>query len=511
MAQFDYTSRDYLSIRQDLLSRASDLIPEWTSRSPSDFSVMLVDLWAYMGDILHYYIDRAAAETYLGTATKTESVLAIANLLDYRPFFQTSAEGTVTFYATDPNHSGTLTIPKNTGLYAPAFGDLPEVYYTTTQSASMGPSVTSVSVLVGEGKYVNEELPVNTITFAANSTGTPSQRFNLRNTGAVASSVAVYVYEGPLSGSPAAATAVEYAYTSDLATSDSQSKVYTIEVTSDGVMQIVFGNDVNGKVPNVGAKVTVSYRHGVGSLGNVDSGRITTFDSSNTVAGVYIGESSATTGGIDFESIDSIKENIPKMFRTQDRAVSKQDFKDLALRVPQVAKATCTVSGTNVMVHAIPYVVDYSAYTGASVTVDSLLQDGIVSYFEPRTLLGASVGAASAVALKPVNITVTVYVQPQYVAQWVKEEVISAIDDLFSFENVSFGQTLSIGTIYRTIQSIEGVDYVVFPSSDPPLNDGVFSFTSSGVSTTLTAGEAELLRKGTVTVYTEGGVTGILV
>ena len=111
MSQFDYTSRDYLSIRQDLLSRAADLIPEWTSRAPSDFGVMLVDLWSYTGDILHYYIDKAAAETYLGTATRTESVLAIANLLDYRPLFQTAAEGTVVVGATNSNHSDTIVIP----------------------------------------------------------------------------------------------------------------------------------------------------------------------------------------------------------------------------------------------------------------------------------------------------------------------------------------------------------------------------------------------------------------
>lgn len=509
MAQFDYTSRDYLSIRQDLLSRASDLIPEWTSRSSSDFGVLLVDLWAYMGDVLHYYIDRAAKEMYLGTATKLESVLAIANLLDYRPFFQTAAEGSVTFNATNANHANTIVIPENTGLYAPSVGELPEVYYTTTESASMGPSVSSITVLVGEGKYVDEEEPVNTATFESVSNGAPLQRFNLRNTGAIAYSVIVNVYEGPVSGSEA--TAVEYAYTSDLSTADSASKVYTLEVASDGVMQVIFGNGVNGKVPTAGAKVTVSYRYGIGGAGNIEENRISAFDANNVVNGVTIGYSSATTGGVDTESIESIKENIPLMFRTQDRAVSKQDFKDLALRVPQVAKATCTVTGTNVMIHAIPYVTDYTSYTGASVTVSSLLQDGIIEYFEPRKMLGASVGAAGAVALKPVNITATVYVQSNYVAQWVKDGIIAELNKLFEFETVSFGQTLSIGAIYRAIQSVEGVDYVLFPTSDPPLNDGVFSFTSSGINNKLVAGDAELLKKGTFTIYTQGGITGTLV
>ena len=110
MPSFDYTSRDYLSIRQDLFDRASAFVPEWTARNPSDFGVLMVDLMAYVGDILHYYVDRAAAETYLNTATQKSSVLAIANLLDYRPLFQTSSEGTVTLTATDSIHAGVIRI-----------------------------------------------------------------------------------------------------------------------------------------------------------------------------------------------------------------------------------------------------------------------------------------------------------------------------------------------------------------------------------------------------------------
>ena len=63
MAAFDYTSRDYNSIRADLLARASEVLPEWTSRDSSDFGILFVDLVAYMGDIFHYYLDEAAKES----------------------------------------------------------------------------------------------------------------------------------------------------------------------------------------------------------------------------------------------------------------------------------------------------------------------------------------------------------------------------------------------------------------------------------------------------------------
>ena len=92
---FDFASRDYSNIRRDLLARAERTVPEWTDRDPSDFSMVLVDMWAYMGDILHYYIDRAAGESFLDTATQKESVLALANLFDYKPRNRTAARATV--------------------------------------------------------------------------------------------------------------------------------------------------------------------------------------------------------------------------------------------------------------------------------------------------------------------------------------------------------------------------------------------------------------------------------
>ena len=91
MTTFDYTNRDYTSIRNDLLNRASVVLPEWTSRDNSDFGMLFVDLVAYMGDILHYYVDQAARESFLETATRRSSLLAIASLLDYIPHGRTAS------------------------------------------------------------------------------------------------------------------------------------------------------------------------------------------------------------------------------------------------------------------------------------------------------------------------------------------------------------------------------------------------------------------------------------
>ena len=116
MAAFNYSSRDFDTIKGDLLARANKVMPEWTDRDPSDFGMLFLDLWAYAADIMHYYIDRAAGEYFLPTATQRESVLALANLMDYIPSGRTSAVSTLTL----ENISSTTdyTVPAKTRFIA---------------------------------------------------------------------------------------------------------------------------------------------------------------------------------------------------------------------------------------------------------------------------------------------------------------------------------------------------------------------------------------------------------
>ena len=74
----DYTGRDYYSLREDLIARIQDRIPEWTASDPADFGVALVEAFSYMGDMISFYIDRTANESFIQTATQRDSILNIA-------------------------------------------------------------------------------------------------------------------------------------------------------------------------------------------------------------------------------------------------------------------------------------------------------------------------------------------------------------------------------------------------------------------------------------------------
>lgn len=88
----DYTNRDYYAIRQALIERVSDRTgAAWKGTDANDFGLALIEAFAYMGDLLNYYIDRVANESYLLTATQRESLLNIAAMYGYRPANYVSA------------------------------------------------------------------------------------------------------------------------------------------------------------------------------------------------------------------------------------------------------------------------------------------------------------------------------------------------------------------------------------------------------------------------------------
>jgi len=94
----DYTSRDYKAIRSMLVGLAKGLMPEWTTVGETgDFGTLLLELYAYAGDVNNYYIDRIASEAFLGTAIRRQSVMYIADMLGYVPIGQRAATVPLSF------------------------------------------------------------------------------------------------------------------------------------------------------------------------------------------------------------------------------------------------------------------------------------------------------------------------------------------------------------------------------------------------------------------------------
>ena len=552
MTTFDYTNRDYTSIRNDLLNRASVVLPEWTSRDNSDFGMLFVDLVAYMGDILHYYVDQAARESFLETATRRSSLLAIASLLDYIPHGRTASQTSITLNATNSlaTDATPILIPANTKFTArPLVETADSVIFTSNQAIAFNATGTAITGYVTYAKTTLALLSLTegelfTETFT--SDGQISQTYTISKTGVVKGSLVVSVAEGVLGAS------VPYSQVDRLIENTNSDKVYVASIEADDSVVIQFGNGIHGKIPATNAVVTITYRRSRGSAGNIEANAVTAFYSlSNAFGPTYDGivitpNTTRAFGGSDSESIISLKTNIPASFRSQDRAVSLQDYEELTLRVPGIVKtkaeivsgatakqgvitnkaktssvATLTTSaahglslseyvgifnvddtfdGTYVVTGtptatsftydlvsasvASASVASTATYTNAQVkiyaltaqdtydgtlavspttsplTLDTTYRDLVYDYISPREIVGVNSIVISNVVLDLVKITCNVSVLPSYIQDAVKEDVEIAIKALFEFDDVSFGQTVTLGTLYRAILDVDGVDYV---------------------------------------------------
>jgi hypothetical protein len=112
----DYTSRDFYSLRDDLITRVKDRLAAagktWNGTDPSDFGVAILEAFAHVGDVTSYYIDRVANEGYLSTATQRQSLLNLAELYGYTPSGYRRASVELSF--SNPDTENIVIIPEGT-------------------------------------------------------------------------------------------------------------------------------------------------------------------------------------------------------------------------------------------------------------------------------------------------------------------------------------------------------------------------------------------------------------
>jgi hypothetical protein len=456
-AVVDYTSRDFDSIKDALLTYAQTAFPDWVPGSEGDFGVLLVELLAYVGDINSYYIDRAQNEAYLPTATQTNSILNIAQLLGYVPGTGAPSKGQVTFVAsakTTAPGAPSITIPAGTQVASdliPAI-DGP-VVFETDAPVVLTPGQT-VTANVTEGQTQVDPLTGAPIQISESS-GLPEQSYRIPKPKVYVETVRVFV------------AGVEWRGVSHLLDADANDSVFETYNDPNGYTWVRFGDGLNGAVPGVGLPVSVIYRTGYGATGNLDAGKITTVYSTN-VPGIAIQKSSATsglttssatTGGADPETPDQIRNNAPKAFFTQQRAVTLDDFKNFAVGVPGVSKA-CAVADyfSSVTVYII-------GPDGNS--PNQTLLDNTSQALNEKALAGVSVNVAAptgvAVNVGSSGTPVTIDVWPTYSRTDVQYQVEQAIKAVLSFTSIDLGMRLTASDFYRAIMSVDGVRYAAIP------------------------------------------------
>jgi hypothetical protein len=448
-APIDYTSRDEIAISEDMKRGIPFYCPEWTFHGPSDPGICQVELTADQLSKLHYYIDRAKKEGFWGTALQRSSLIALGKIIGYELRGSVPASVDLKFFIATPATSKVL-IPAGTKVQTKGGGAAGEspVKFETAEDAEIDIGETEVVVGAFQGETFTEDLGL--------STGIASQRYTLARTGIIDDSQELWVDEG-----------LGYALWAEVqsfAVADNDDKVYTVGRTDEEGMTIFLGDNVQGAIPPPGAAIRAKYRVGGGLSSNVGAGTITVvtdaiYNEALEAVPIQVINEEDASGGEDPISIEEARRMGPLYARTNETAVTLEDYETLAENYPGVATASAEeifsacACGCGVRVTIMP--------TGGGVP-SSILLESLKEYLLERSVMGRD--CLEVVGADNVGVCVkgTVYVGLNYRLDDGENNVEVALDEYFDpvGEFVKPGVGVKESDFFAKIDGAEGVDHV---------------------------------------------------
>ncbi len=291
----------------------------------------IIDLLAYNTYITSYNANMVSNEVFIDSATLRENVVSLARNIGYVPKSRKAATAAVSFFIDCSNITPTpASITLNKGPVASTSG-------TFGNQSFVFSIVSDITVPVLDGIASFDEISISqgsvlTSNFTFSSR-TPNAKFILPNTGIDTSLLKVVV-----KGNQSASTQVNYSAQDSLFDIDAGSKVYFLQEIEDERYQLIFGDGIFGKALEEGNYIIADYIVCNGDSANgvnqfEFAGKLTYSRNGNSYT-VTDGISLITTdvsakGGETIESVDSIKKFAPRIYASQNRALTANDYETL--------------------------------------------------------------------------------------------------------------------------------------------------------------------------------------
>jgi hypothetical protein len=291
----------------------------------------ILDVLAYNTYITSYNANMVANEVFIDTATLRENVIALARNIGYTPRSRKASVSAISFFVDTTNITpkpASLTLRKGTvaastgafGGSSSAFCILDDITVPVVNGIASFDSIT-----VYEGAVLEKNF-----TYSARN---PQQKFILPNVGIDTDLIRVSV-----KNNSASTASVKYAMQDSLFNINSDSKVYFLQEVADERYEIFFGDGIFGKKLDDQNYITVSYLTCNGDSGNGYSqfafnGRITYVrDGSEHIVseGIsFVTPEYTSRGGSAIEAVEAVRKYAPKVYSTQNRAVTADDYETL--------------------------------------------------------------------------------------------------------------------------------------------------------------------------------------
>jgi len=327
----NFTNLDFNQVKTTL----REYLKENSSFTDYDFEgsnlSTILDVLAYNTYITSYNANMVANEVFIDSATLRENVVSLARNIGYTPKSRKAARATITFFINTGNLSPTpATITLQKGVVASSSSSFGSQSFVFSILEDVTVPVVNDTAQFNNIPIYEGNLVSSNFTYNARN---PEQKFILDNVGIDSDLMTVSVKPNQQSS-----RSVKYSIQNSLFDIDGDSTVYFIQEVDDERYQVIFGDGIFGKKLEDSNFITVSYITSSGDAANgvnnfKFSGRLQ-YNRNSADYVVTSGISALTTGitasgGESIEGVESIKKFAPRIYASQNRALTANDYETL--------------------------------------------------------------------------------------------------------------------------------------------------------------------------------------
>lgn len=409
-----------------------------TDYSEGNILIIILSLFAAIAEVLHYYVDNMARETFLSTARRYDSVVKHGALVDYhaRAAIAATVDVILSRSITGNSIGAKLTIPHGT-LFTDSSGNS----WLSARDVIWYSNVTTCKVpIIQHERYTASAL---------NNMVIPTGDRVILNLGTLPNGK--YYEQGSMSLQIGGET---WVLVDTFAKSKPTDKHFMVSVDEALNPYIMFGDGTFGKKPAAGAKITnVVFYLTNGTQGNVKSNTITSVPSviSSSITDATVSNAYDAGGGSNYENFTMLKEHIPLSVKTLGVAITKEDFESLAMLVDGVNKAKADYEcGRKLTIYISP--------DGGAVASSELINRvyNLLSQRAPMTTWLKVKSAGKVQIILEMDVTG----KKSYKTAEIQTQILTALYNAYSPEQAQIGGSVRVSDIYALIDNLSTVDYL---------------------------------------------------
>ena len=291
----------------------------------------IIDVLAYNTYITSYNANMVANEVFIDSATLRENVVALARNIGYVPRSRKASKATISFFVdTEDVTPKPVTLTLKKGVIAGSRGSFGTQSFVFSILEDITVPVVDDLASFNDITIYEGTLLQSNFTF---STRNPNQKFILPNTGVDTELISVGVKANQFN--TASST---YKLQDNLFEIDSNTRAYYIQEVNDERYEIFFGDGVFGEALQDANYITIDYITTNGEEGNgIDqfsfAGKIShthnAVEYPITTGISLLSTGLRSSGGESIESVESVRKFAPKIYSSQNRAVTANDYEAL--------------------------------------------------------------------------------------------------------------------------------------------------------------------------------------